>query len=442
LQKALSEKDEMRNELYEIDRTIKEIHPNEVSRMRALVRLEVRKDKERQELRRLEQLLEVGGGEKILEEEKRILKEEIEFLQKTVITQQASSFQAFKLSGSSNSFSPTTITTPTTPTLTSVSVLPQGISPSQSQLQHARSFSPMRPLSPNRNIKSPVTHLPPPPPQRATPTSLNLSNPFDNVAPPVTRHLPPRQSVAKDVELRILWVTYGSRKSKISINILSDVDEFRTLACRAFSLSSPTSYDLYQTPTFLDLSHAISTLSSSVVFLIHCDYRMAYGDVECVRLAEEKSRGVNGQWEGPPKLQLPPIFHLNIDKLSELRGPSTSLLPMQWPVSPFPIGLAYPKGEDFKREAPRPPLLPKWLQDEDEENITELTDTRVTYLKQCLFQLQMLLRNSEDGERIHMDQQRTLRMEIELLQKEVEVLKRETDMYLPGVGEGDEYDDM
>ncbi len=43
----------------------------------------------------------------------------------------------------------------------------------------------------------------------------------------------------------------------------------------------------------------------------------------------------------------------------------------------------------------------------------------------------MLLKNAEDSEQIHVEQERTLRREILLLKKEIEVLKYECDLDLP-----------
>jgi hypothetical protein len=363
LQKALCQKEEARSAIQELEVLIKDIHPNEMERMRATARIEVKKDRDRQELRRLEQLLaESEETEKLHLEEKRILREEMEFLRKTLLSQQSS---------------PLSIEPPT----------------------------------PTSHLHQP--QMPPPPPQRQTMT-------FE----------------ANDV---LVWVCWGGRKAKLGLSEQNDVDDLRTLACRSFSLENSSLYDLFQT-TFLDPSAPITSISqSTMVFLIHSDSRLAYGDEDCVRIAEEKVRNaVKGHIEGNmneplalPKLILPPTFSIPKGFLTTLAPPPPTLMAIQWPTPPFKDALSAPLFHNFVTEAPRAPRLPKWLEDAEWDDTEEQHTERISHLKKLLFQLQILLKNSEDCEQVHVEQERTLRLEIELLKKEIEVLKYESDFDLP-----------
>ena len=221
-----------------------------------------------------------------------------------------------------------------------------------------------------------------------------------------------------------------------------DVDDLRALICKNFSLENPALFDVVQIPHFLDPSVSVSKISySSMIFLVHSNTRVALGDEECIHQAERKVElFLKGETPGDdepiksfPKLQLPPIhFLFGEDEedgeekgFSELYPPPSFSSPLEWPVPPFPGPLKVPKWENSISDPPRPPPLPKWLQDGTP------SDEQLEQLKECLFNVQLLLKNSEDSEQIHVEQERTLRREVELMRKEIEVLKYEIDLDLP-----------
>jgi len=235
------------------------------------------------------------------------------------------------------------------------------------------------------------------------------------------------------------WVCYGGRKAKLGVAEDGDVDDLRAQICKTFLLENPALFDVVQIPKFLDPREGIAGLDrGEMVFLVHMNTRAIYGDEECIRVAREKVKMfLSGQspldeeekqeasLASKPKIDLPPLFSLNDEALSSLLAPPTSLVPLEWPAPPLPKSFTVPEWEYTLPDPPLPPRLPTWLMDtgEGEEEIAHLRD--------CLFHLQMLLKNSEDSEQIHVEQERTLRREVDLLKKEIDVLKYESDLDLP-----------